>query len=352
MNLWLIFLTGLTTGGLSCLAMQGGLLASVITNQKEDELEHSKNRTLLKQGSFDTLDWLPVTLFLTSKLVIHTLFGFLLGALGSVISLSLGVRLAFQIFTVFFMFATAMNLLDVHPIFRYVMFQPPKFIQRLIRGSSKSKALFAPAVLGLLTIFIPCGVTQAMEVTAINSGNAVNGALIMFAFILGTSPLFALIGVAAAKLSEIWNQRFLKLAAYGLVVMAIWGLNGVLVVVDSPITLQKITQPVTYFFSPDRFASTETTTVVIAGVQKVEIQAVNAGYQPRYFKVQAGQPVELTVSTKNTHSCAAAFTFKAFKIATFLGPTDSKTFTFTPTQKGKYTYACSMGMYTGTMEVM
>jgi len=32
MNLFAIFLTGLTTGGLSCLAMQGGLLASVIAN--------------------------------------------------------------------------------------------------------------------------------------------------------------------------------------------------------------------------------------------------------------------------------------------------------------------------------
>jgi sulfite exporter TauE/SafE len=352
MNLWLVFLTGLTTGGLSCLAMQGGLLASVITNQKDDELETSKDRASLKPGSFDSLDWLPVTMFLGSKLVIHTLFGFLLGALGSVISLSLGVRLAFQIFTAFFMLATAMNLLNVHPIFRYVMFQPPRFIRKWIRGSTKSKALFAPAVLGLLTVFIPCGVTQAMEITAINSGSAVNGALIMFAFVLGTSPLFALIGVAAAKLSETWNQRFLKAAAYGLVVMSIWGLNGVLVVMDSPVTLQKMSQPVTGFFSAERFAPEEATANVIAGVQKVEIQAVNAGYQPRYFKVKAGQPVELTVSTNETHSCAAAFTFKAFKIATFLGPTDSKTFTFTPTQKGKYTYACSMGMYTGTMEVI
>ena len=43
MNLLLIFLTGLTTGGLSCLAMQGGLLASVIANQKDQEHDHIKN---------------------------------------------------------------------------------------------------------------------------------------------------------------------------------------------------------------------------------------------------------------------------------------------------------------------
>ena len=31
MDFWVIFLTGLTTGGLTCLAVQGGLLATAIT---------------------------------------------------------------------------------------------------------------------------------------------------------------------------------------------------------------------------------------------------------------------------------------------------------------------------------
>jgi sulfite exporter TauE/SafE len=98
------------------------------------------------------------------------------------------------------MFATAMNLLNVHPIFRYVSFQPPKILQRLIRNTTKSKTLFAPGLLGFLTIFIPCGVTQAMEVIAINTGSPLQGALILLAFVLGTSPLFALLGIATAKL--------------------------------------------------------------------------------------------------------------------------------------------------------
>jgi sulfite exporter TauE/SafE len=170
MNLLIIFLTGLTTGGLSCLAVQGGLLTGIIANQKDQEFEaivddkqtrkQKNRRDYLKKlqsknfslASFDQLDWMPVTMFLASKLVAHTILGFLLGALGSTISLTLGVRLAFQFFTAAFMFATAMNLLDVHPIFRYVAFQPPKFIQKMIRSTSKSQALFAPAVLGLMTI--------------------------------------------------------------------------------------------------------------------------------------------------------------------------------------------------------
>src|SRR5258706_10838247 len=206
MNFWLIFLTGLTTGGISCLAMQGGLLASMIANQKETELDHPNTNT--KPGSFDTLDWMPVAFFLIVKLIAYTVLGFLLGLLGSFFTLSLGARLAFQVGASLFMLATAMNLLEVHPIFRLVVLQPPKFVQRWVRGSTKISAFFGPALLGFVTLLIPCGVTQAMEVLAISSGNPFLCALTMFSFVLGTAPIFAIIGVATAKLSEVWNQRF------------------------------------------------------------------------------------------------------------------------------------------------
>jgi len=134
MNYWLIFLTGLTTGGLSCLAMQGGLLAGTIATQKDEETTGKK--------SFDQLDWLPVGFFLIAKLISHTILGFFLGWLGSQIELSLTLRLVFQAFAALFMLATAGNLLDLHPMFRYVLVQPPKFLQRIIRNSVKSKAVF------------------------------------------------------------------------------------------------------------------------------------------------------------------------------------------------------------------
>ena len=36
--LWVAFITGITTGGLSCMAVQGGLLASSLANQIEKDL--------------------------------------------------------------------------------------------------------------------------------------------------------------------------------------------------------------------------------------------------------------------------------------------------------------------------
>lgn len=351
MNLWVVFLTGLTTGGLSCLAMQGGLLASIIANQKEAELESNSKATAAT--SFDQLDWLPVVLFLATKIVAHTLLGFILGWLGSQIELSLTVRLIFQGIAALFMLATAANLLDLHPIFRYVVFQPPKFIQRMVRNSTKSKALFTPALLGLLTILIPCGVTQAMEVLAITSGSPILGALIMFFFVLGTSPLFAVVGVATAKLSEKFRANFMKLAAFTLIFLGLSSLNGILVVLDAPVTFYKVTHPIIYSFSNERYTNPDSMQVgTQQGEQQVLIQALQNGYTPNKLRVKAGVPVRLTVQTKATYTCASSFILKAFNVKMQLGPTDSQSVVFTPTQKGSYPFSCSMGMYTGVLEVI
>lgn len=343
MNLWLIFITGLTTGGLSCLAMQGGLLASVLANKKEEELEENKAPSATDVRTFYKDDVWAVSAFMLAKLASHTLFGFFLGGLGSVIALSLGMRLTFQTFAAVFMFATAMNLLNVHPIFRFMALQPPRFVQKWIHTTSKSKAVFAPALLGFLTVLIPCGVTQSMEVLAINLGNPIQGALVMFAFVLGTTPLFVALGLATVKLSENWRQQFLRVAAYVLVFMALYSVNGVLTVLDSPLSWHNLTNTA----RGDAVSATQT-----EDAQQLTINVNNNGYSPRVVVVEAGKPVELTLVTNETYSCAVAFTFKEFGISTFLKPTGSETFTFTPTKKGSYTFTCSMGMYTGTMQVI
>lgn len=356
MNLWFIFLTGLTSGGVTCAAMQGGILASTIANQKR--AEGKKVAGDAAPNSFDVGDWGPVTAFLFAKLIIHVILGFFLGWLGSTITLSLGMRLFFQGFAALFMFASAMNLLEVHPIFRYVVINPPKFARKLIKNNTTADRLFAPGLLGFLTILIPCGVTQAMEILAISSGSPVQGALIMGSFVLGTAPMFVLIGIATAKLSEVWRTYFLRTAAILLIGMALYSVNGILQVTNSPYSLQRLGPRIVQLLPPydttaPKSNARDPNVKLEDGKQKVTLSITNRGYSPKTFRVQKDIPVELTLETKGgVYSCATAFTFKAFDISEFLKPSDSKVRTFTPTKKGIYTFACSMGMYSGTMEVI
>ena len=347
MNYWLIFLTGLTTGGFTCAAMQGGILASLIANQKNAQI---------KKG-FGIDDWGPVASFLTAKLLSHLLLGLLLGALGSVVELSLTTRLIFQGFAALFMLFTALNLLEVHPIFRYVCITPPKFIYKFIKNNENNNLLFAPAIFGLMTIFIPCGVTQAMAVIAISSGSAISGALTMGSFIAGTIPIFAMIGLGTATLGEYARKDFLRVAAIALIIMAFTSFNGILLVEGSPYSLQRIGPKLVRLLPPYDYVPSKPVSdpnvAIENGIQKVHIGVANNGYSPSYFRVQHDLPVELSVETKGqVYSCATSFTFKAFNIADVLGPTDSKVHIFTPTKIGLYTYSCSMGMYSGTMEVI
>src|SRR5258708_28456432 len=169
-----IFLTGLLTGGLTCMAVQGGLLAATLAQQEEERLKEKA-----KGGNA-----LPILGFLGAKLIAYTLLGFLLGWFGSFFQLSLTIRTILQFAIIIFMVGTALNILNVHPIFRYFIIQPPRFLTRLVRKQSKSKAMFAPALLGAFTVFIPCGTTQAMMALAVASGKPLFGAAILFAFIL------------------------------------------------------------------------------------------------------------------------------------------------------------------------
>ena len=73
-RLMVSFITGLTTGGLSCLAVQGGLLASSLAHQIErDYLELStqpKKRGKKSPPRKHTNTALPILLFLLAKLVV------------------------------------------------------------------------------------------------------------------------------------------------------------------------------------------------------------------------------------------------------------------------------------------
>ena len=316
-NLWLAFITGLTTGGISCFAVQGGLLASALTE------ENKKRSTLI---------------FLGAKLIAYTLLGFLLGFLGSSLNISPKIQGIFQIVIGLFMVATAGRLINIHPLFRYFVIQPPKFVLRLMRNQAQAKSFFTPAFLGLMTVLIPCGVTQAMMLYAIGTSNPFWGAGIMFAFVLGTSPIFFAIGIASGELFK--KKAFNYIAATFIFVIGILSINSGQILRGSVHTLQN------YYAVIFNISQTSK----VGNVVNIEI--TNRGYKADINTLKLGVPVKLILKSSNVTSCARAFTIPDLNYFKILPGTGIEEIEFTPTKLGNLTYTCSMGMYSGSFNVI
>lgn len=350
MNLWTVFITGLTVGGLTCLAVQGGLLASVIAAREEDDLERGSTR---KHTVYPTLA------FLGAKLAAYTVLGFLLGLFGQAISISPTVQIAMQFIAGLYMIAVALDLLNVHPIFRYAIIQPPRFLTRLVRNQAKSKDIFAPAFLGALTVFIPCGTTLAVEALTLTSRNPFIGAMTMFLFILGTTPLFFGVGYITSVLGDNFRGKFLKIAALAVIYLGITSVNGALVAGGSPITLQSIAEnfPIQIDLSGgdnQAAASSNNASVVktVNGVQSATVAVLPNGYSPSFFQVKAGTPVKLTLTNGGGLGCTSVFRIPQLGVTKTLTPGGNDEIAFTPPSPGRYTFTCSMGMFRGVMEVI
>lgn len=316
-NIWLAFIAGLTTGGFSCFAVQGGLLTSALA-------ESDKKRGLL--------------VFLTVKVIAYTLLGFLLGFLGASLNISPKVQGWLQIFIGLYMLATAARLLNLHPAFRYFVITPPKFIFRFLRKQSQT------AILGFLTILIPCGVTQAMMLLALGSGNPFWGASIMLAFTLGTTPVFLAIGLAATQALK--HKAFAAVAAGFIFVIGILSVNSGQILRGSVHTLQN------YWAALIGTVEEAKAATIKGGVQEVTIGVGNNGYKSSVNTLKAGVPVKLKLVSEGVRSCARAFAIPELNYFKVLPQTGTETIEFTPKKIGKLTYTCSMGMYTGSFNVI
>ena len=349
MNLWAVFLTGLTVGGLSCMAVQGGFLASVISTRSG------------VGGSRLSALWATAT-FLLAKLVVYTILGFLLGFVGESLSLPIFAILSIQLVAGLYIVGIALNLLNVHSIFRRLIIQPPAFLRRAVRDQSKSDNLFAPAFLGFMTIFVPCGTTLSMQALAISTTSGVSGAGVMAAFTLGTFPLFLGLGVLTGGFSKL-SRKIAVVPAAILVYLGLSSVNGALVLAGSPVTFGSIggvardlvaiaIDPTGADFGGQVKAAKASRVEIVDGVQVASIGVYASRYDPEYLEVQSGMPVRLDVTPRGGLGCTSVFIIPKLGISRPLQSSGTTSIAFTPEEPGALSWTCSMGMYSGTIKVL
>lgn len=337
-RLGLVFLTGLTVGGLSCMAVQGGLLASVVSSRvarlDPGQAGAAPARALL----------LPAGQFLLGKLAAYTALGAILGGLGARIPLKLQGWLLLA--AGLFMLAMAAQTLGLHPLLLRLLPAPPKRLQRAIRGRSRQGDRAAAGLIGASTVFLPCGITLAMEALAMTTGSAWAGALVLFAFTLGTAPLFLGLALALGQLQRLSGAAFRPLAAGLVALIGLFTLaaGGRLLGWSLPLSGPRS--------APWHSAASQPLASAPREPEELSIQALERGYQPEQAQLRAGRPVRLRLLGSQRPSCTNAIVFPSLDLERQLRPGEATVVDLPPQPPGRLAFVCGMGMFGGTIQFL
>ncbi|WP_288986942.1 sulfite exporter TauE/SafE family protein [uncultured Pseudoalteromonas sp.] len=191
------FLMGLIGSG-HCIAMCGGIASSL-------QLASNKRQTWIYSLAYNS--GRALSYMLAGALVAgissqfatqNSAFALFLSFLAGVFMLLVGVYIMRLAATLQWLEKLGKTLIWQHLI---------KLNKYLMPIDSPLKALGYGALWG----WLPCGLVYSALTWAMTSGTAINGALVMLAFALGTFPAMITLGVAAQKLNTLFNHPWTRI---------------------------------------------------------------------------------------------------------------------------------------------
>ena len=337
-SLPLFFVFGILAGISTCAALVGGMVLSMSKQWNEYYAEKSSTISKLE----------PHFLFNIGRIISFGIFGGFLGFLGKNITISFTFTSILVLVVSVLMFLMGLQMLGVK---YFQKFQPtaPKFLTRYVADERNFQAKFMPVLMGALTFFLPCGFTITTQGLALLSGSPIQGALIMSAFVLGTTPILLGIGFSSVKFSSRphWANRFTKVAGILVLFFALFNLNSQMNVLG----IISINDLLSKKSSVD--AVENGLPPIVGGKQIIKMNASASGYQPSYFKVKAGVPVRWEITDTGTSGCTNAVISKGlYEGQISLTPGQVSVKEFVPEKPGEYKFSCWMGMISGVIEVV
>lgn len=329
-----VLLVGLTAGISTCMALIGGLVLGISSRHAE---LHPEASSLQK--------FRPHIFFNLGRLISYIVLGGLIGLVGSAFKLSSSFLGLFTILLGFVMLFLGLKLIDIFPRLHNASVTLPKQVSQFfgLHKDVREYSHSASFATGALTFFLPCGFTQAMQLYAVSTGSFVQGALIMGTFALGTLPGIISIGGFTSLIKGAFARYFFKVAGVVVIALALFNVNA-----GWNLAGLRISELV-------RFGQEDSTPPVRArienGVQIVDMTQAANGYSPRKFIVEKGIPVVWNIQSTTSYTCAAYISMPSAGISQPLA-LGTNIIKFTPTSVGKMRFTCSMGMYSGTFEVI
>lgn len=329
-----LFLVGVLTS-IHCVGMCGGIMLS-------------QSLTKVSKNKFDAIE--PALLYNLGRVVSYTILGGIIGALGSVFSLSIATKSALQIFAGGFMIIMGLNMTGFNAFRKFNIKLPISACK--VKNKPKT-----PFLVGIVNGLMPCGPLQTMQLFALGTGSATKGALSMFMFALGTVPLMLTFGAVSGLLSKGYTKKILKFSGVLIIVLGIimgnrgFTLAGINL---NPLTaLKNIAQDFSGSNSSDSSSSNSASgakAIIKDGVQILNMTADSRGYTPNVLYVQKGIPVKWVIDGKQINSCNNAIVAQSIKVQQKL-KSGENIIEFTPGDKD-INFSCWMGMIGGRIKVV
>jgi sulfite exporter TauE/SafE len=283
------------------------------------------------------------------RLLSYAAAGAVAGAIGSLASVSDGLRAAVSIVGGFLVAAIGCTMLGFFPALRRLSPSLPKSILgRLLGRFGGMVDGWGSFVAGLFTVLLPCAPLQTMLLLAMGRGTALKGAAAMLAFVAGTLPALIGAGTAYSKLAS--NARLSRHVARAAAVLVIaMGLG----MAFRGLALAGVPARVASFFSVDAQLSRELPAdAAIARTdagERIAVQRVSTDIESMAFHpivVQRGVPVAWTIRARpeslNEHS--STFSIPDLGIKKTLQPGDNLVEFSPPDRAGEMEYCswCAM----------
>ena len=338
-SLPIVFLIGLTAGVSTCMALVGGLVLGASARFS------AKNPHATGMQKFK-----PHLFFNLGRIASYFVLGGLIGFAGSLFQLSTSVLGTLTIAVGLVMLLLGGQLIDVFPILKKISFTLPKGLSRMLGVQDKSGGEYSnknSAIMGATTFFLPCGFTQAMQLYAMSTGSIASGALTMGVFALGTAPGLLGVGGLTSVIKGGAARLFFKTAGVVVILLALFNLSNGL-------NLLGISPKLLLAFSGNNSTNSvaqDPNVKLVNGVQEVRMTQDSSGYSPNKFTIKKGVPVKWIVTSKDVYTCASSIVSQQLGIRKGL-QLGENIFEFTPSQTGTIRFSCSMGMYTGSFNVV
>ena len=298
----------------------------------------------------------PNLAYQAAKILSYMLVGLLLGAVGSAFNLD-AVRPYVMLVAGAFMIVLALGMTGRVPWAARFTPRPPKFLLRAftsVRRKAVTDAehdrstLATPITFGLLTGLMPCAPLMAAQLNAAASGSAVNGAIAMFAFGLGTAPLMLGFGTASSLIPRAWKERVMVALAVVVLVFGVTYLNRGAMLLGSPVTLQSVKASV---LGGEQTAATGEFATGADGVAEVPLTIANVQFQPAVVDIPADVPVRLIVDRQEANACSDQLAVPQLGVLVDLAPNAVTVIELPAAEAGTYTLTCGMGMMSGQLRV-